>query len=470
MKFNLLKSLTVFLLITAMLLSVSCSNTDIDENIDNENNDPVQETKEPKQLELNLVTYRANQETYNLFIDEFRKEYPEITVNVKNYENWDEYIFDYLKTDLPLGNAADVIFFDTLDTYNVYKLAENGLFADINELDKKYGGLLKWDDYNKIVMDAGIIDGKQLIMPLKHSLPTLVTTQDFLANNEIAYKDGATLREFNDSVMALFEGKELGKDLVFSNWTFAFFPWMYTLGCDFEFKDYAHVPVINDKFYDMLDMYLEVYPAPYNPTLDHSKYSSGFTDMLGVGDTMFISSNNFANLYTQELNELEYVSYIVKAHYDKDIAIIQYPNYDGVEDSNVYVSQSLAILSQSPNLEAAYKFVSFMMNYDNVLIEFDLWNAGVSGISVNKKYNEKLKEVYSDVTKSKEFEKREYHQMPQEFLDSYFDILDNVSNCILPDGNVWVMVSSIMSGIENGKSIEEAVQQYEESINRYLQE
>ncbi|MBO5299595.1 MAG: hypothetical protein J6B51_05895, partial [Clostridia bacterium] len=168
--------------------------------------------------------------------------------------------------------------------------------------------------------------------------------------------------------------------------------------------------------------------------------------------------------------ELEYVSYMLDTIYNKDLEIIQYPNYDGTEGSNVFVSESLAVFSQSPNLEAAYKFVCFMMNYDNVLSEFDLWNKGPRGVSVNKKYNEKLKEVYSDVTKSKEFEKREYHQMPQEFIDSYFDILDNVSNCILPDGNVWVMVSSIMSGIENGKSIEEAVQLYEKEINLYLQE
>ena len=111
-----------------------------------------------------------------------------------------------------------------------------------------------------------------------------------------------------------------------------------------------------------------------------------------------------------------------------------------------------------------------MMNYDNVLSEFDLWNKGPQGISVNKKYYEKLKELYSDVTKSSKFEKREYHQMPQEFLDSYFDILDNVSSCILTDGNVWTMVSYIMTGIENGKSIEEAVQLYEKEINLYLQE
>ena len=451
-----------------MLLSVSCSNTDID-NIDDENNDPIQETEEPKQLELNLVTYIINEGAYNLFIDEFRKEYPEITVNVKNYKDLVDYL-NYMQTDLPLGNAADVIFFNAVDTYNIYKLAENGLFADINELDKKYGGLLKWDDYNKIVMDAGIIDGKQLVMPLRHSLPTLVTTTDFLANNEIAYKDGATLREFNDSVMALFEDKVQGEELVFNNGMITFFPWLYSLGCDFEFRDYAHVPVINDKFYDMLNMYLEIYPAPYNPKINEANYGNFYNDMLGLGDTMFISSNNFSNLYTQELNELEYVSFSLKDSYNKDIAIIQYPNYDGVEGSNVYVSESLAVFSQSPNLEAAYKFVSFMMNYDNVLSEFDLWNKGPQGISVNKKYNEKLKELYSDVTKSSKFEKREYHQMPQEFLDSYFDILDNVSSCILTDGNVWTMVSYIMTGIENGKSIEEAVQLYEKEINLYLQE
>ena len=156
------------------------------------------------------------------------------------------------------------------------------------------------------------------------------------------------------------------------------------MGCDFEFRDYAHVPVINDKFYDMLNMYLDIYPAPYLPEFDQSKYRDGFTDMLGVGDTMFISSNNFANLYTQELNELEYVSYMLDAIYNKDLEIIQYPNYDGTEGSNVFVSESLAVFSQSPNLEAAYKFVCFMMNYDNVLSEFDLWNKGPRGVSVNK--------------------------------------------------------------------------------------
>ena len=36
MKFNLLKCLTVFLLIAAMLVSVSCSNTDIDEFMEKE--------------------------------------------------------------------------------------------------------------------------------------------------------------------------------------------------------------------------------------------------------------------------------------------------------------------------------------------------------------------------------------------------------------------------------------------------
>lgn len=454
-----IKLLMLFLLAVIGFQATSCAPF--------ENNDLL--SNEPEQLELNLFTNVLNEAAYDYYIKEFKKEYPYITVNVTSIGDITSYI-NYMRTDLPLGNAADVIFFNSADMYNIYRLAENGLFYDINELDKQYGELLAWDNYNEIVIEAGFIDGKQLIIPIKHSLPTLATTKDFLSDNDIRYGTGVSLEEFTSDIMKLFDKKVQGDELVFTNSRIVFNAWLYSLGCDYTFVEHAYIPVLNDKFYDMLDLYLKLYPVPYDPKLKEINYLSYASDMLGVGDTMFQASENFVSNYTQELNELEYVSYFLSSHYNKELVLLQYPNYDATETSNVYVSHALAIFSQSNNLEAAYKFVCFILNYSNKTRDFDLWNLDLSGVPVNKKYNNELIDFYSDASQIKQLEKWRYHQLSGDFLKNYSDMLNNVGKCILFDSNVSSMVNMIITNIESGMSINESIENYEKNIKRYLSE
>lgn len=101
----------------------------------------------------------------------------EDSVEFVRFESFDE-MNDALSTELMAGKGPDILSINQKLPFE--KLVRNNSLADIDEILSKAGSNLNYDDYNKVIMDGGVIDGKRVIVPLYFSANVLHTTEERL--------------------------------------------------------------------------------------------------------------------------------------------------------------------------------------------------------------------------------------------------------------------------------------------------
>ncbi len=98
-------------------------------------------------------------------------------VEVKYFENNAE-MTEVLSVEMMSDGGPDIISLDCMLPYE--KLAKSGSFADIDKIISDYGSELDFADYNKVVMDSGIVDGKRYFVPLFYSPNVWATNESKL--------------------------------------------------------------------------------------------------------------------------------------------------------------------------------------------------------------------------------------------------------------------------------------------------
>lgn len=98
-------------------------------------------------------------------------------VEVKYFETNAE-MTEVLSVEMMSGGGPDIISLDYILPYE--KLAKSGSFADIDKIISDYGSELDFADYNKVVMDSGIVDGKRYFVPLFYSPNVWATNESKL--------------------------------------------------------------------------------------------------------------------------------------------------------------------------------------------------------------------------------------------------------------------------------------------------
>ena len=124
-----------------------------------------------------LFDYYDNE--VNLAVDIFKREYPDIPLNIIKLEN-DQYIHEKrqaIYASLMAGRGPDIL--STLFMPDIDILARNGIFADLSDF---------YDDdaqtsegLHPFIMDAGVFGGKRHLFPLSYTVPMLLTTEEILA-------------------------------------------------------------------------------------------------------------------------------------------------------------------------------------------------------------------------------------------------------------------------------------------------
>lgn len=98
-------------------------------------------------------------------------------VEVKYFETNAE-MTEVLSVEMMSGGGPDILSLDYILPYE--KLAKSGSFADIDKIISDYGSELDFADYNKVVMDSGIVDGKRYFVPLFYSPNVWATNESKL--------------------------------------------------------------------------------------------------------------------------------------------------------------------------------------------------------------------------------------------------------------------------------------------------
>lgn len=129
----------------------------------------------------------------------FRKRYPEVDVRVETFGDYDEFEAR-LRTEIPAGRGPDMIysFYSTL-LPDIYKAMASGMLSDL-------GGFMAKDpdfrrsDYAEGVLDSGMLQERQYIIPTSYNMPILFTTREILAEEGISEESLSSWNGFFDAM------------------------------------------------------------------------------------------------------------------------------------------------------------------------------------------------------------------------------------------------------------------------------
>ncbi|WP_242949471.1 extracellular solute-binding protein [Clostridium pasteurianum] len=129
-------------------------------------------------------------------INEFEKKYPNIKIqkvmfnpNIKiqkvmfNPNDGDGYVKKML-ADILAGDGPDVLYLDNMSTR---KLEKSDMLLDLKPFIEKDTSFKK-EDYNMKVIEAGLYNSHQVIMPLDYYVNQYITTEQLLKKIMLIYK------------------------------------------------------------------------------------------------------------------------------------------------------------------------------------------------------------------------------------------------------------------------------------------
>ncbi len=143
---------------------------------------------------LTLYSYTMNSHMITPAVEIFNELYPDVEVEVINYSD-DDYK-TIISTELPAGKGPDLILAQPTDIGgDIYKSLSADLFVDLNQLILRDDSFTL-DGYVEEVMNAGILGGKRLVMPVEYGILPLVTAQEILDGEGISAEDITTFGGF----------------------------------------------------------------------------------------------------------------------------------------------------------------------------------------------------------------------------------------------------------------------------------
>lgn len=285
---------------------------------------------------------------------QFQKQHPEVEVSLEilpTDKPSREVIFEQLRAEILSGKGPDVILMPTscsiadsweLMITDVNLAMRNGIFTDVSELYDADVNLDK-ENLHKTVMEAGVVDGKRYVLPLRYDIPVLYV------NNKLFDKTGierdALVLGFVDlinAVNAQYSEPDVRVNpfIIIREFLFNFFP---------EIIDYDSQEVIvsQEQLTEFINAYLSTKDS-FGGSTDLYQYISG--------DEFWARRRNGINI--GDLNTALEVAAMAKAN---DISLDMYPirATDGslIADVTYYG----AVCNGSKHTELAYEFLSQML-------------------------------------------------------------------------------------------------------------
>ncbi len=275
---------------------------------------------------------------------------------------FDETVFDNekymeknskLSAELMAGEGPDIIIFGANTFNSLYRVANSGIFTDLNELISKDNDFNK-NDYFENVFDCGIYNNKRYYIPLEYSIPYFRTTALTLKENNISIdQSGLSIDGLHKLALDFIKNNEnKNKSLIYCN--FGFSSMMCISGEKFVDNENRKSYFNTKEFINLLKKYKEIYPtiAPYDTCV---KYKS---DVDMVKDNRLVMGFDQGN---QSPGQLWTFNSMYNGVVGDDMDIIPLVN-NGICYARVVTG--FGINSRCENKEAAFSFLKIMLSKD----------------------------------------------------------------------------------------------------------
>jgi len=276
-----MKKLSSIFLAIAILALASCSGQIAE---DNQYVNKVNAVKEASKPSIKVYALAFDKQL-NTAIDMFNGSNNQVSIEATQFKivdnDLDKSVVEYnkkLATDTLAGEGPDI--FVGRDLFpSISKAISSGVFCDLNELITKDKDFIL-SEYNKNILDCGVIDGKRYIFPLDYPCFGFITAKEFLSQNNISIDDSTwTWKEFAD-IAKSFAEKNKGKDKYLVGWNFDFN--VILTSCGISFIDYDNKKSKFDslEFIELLQAYKDMYPAICTDDIMEAKKIRGSLELL----------------------------------------------------------------------------------------------------------------------------------------------------------------------------------------------
>lgn len=324
-------------------------------------------------------------------------------------------MYSRISSEMMAGGGPDILLIDTsFNCENDFvKMSQQNSFADMDILASS-SGTFKFDDYNEMVLDAGIINGTRTLMPYSYSVPYAFTTKEVLEENNIELPENMTYESLFSMISTYEKTHPISKFNISTYLLSDIFSLNNpTLELDSE---------ITKKYHSRIRKEFEANDNSY-------VYKDHFNGTIKGEDLLYIDLSSNENQFAM----IASVYNITNSYFDNNIIFFGIPS-DSKGNTKAYINRSMTININSKHKNDAFKFVEYMMSYD-VAVSKEPQETFHSDIKlpVNKKAYEEYKRVFTT-------EALEYHC---EYEDKYctgqvisadlakqsIDIIEGVKTC-----------------------------------------
>lgn len=400
-------------------------------------------------------------------ISDFKAKYPNIKIDKVTFDSsTGAGINQYnqrLLNDTLSGSGPDVLELDPQNE-DIYKLEKSGMLEDMKPFIEKDQSFHR-EDFNTKVLDVGLFNGKQLLLPVDYYVNGYITSKQLLENNHITLPQNTNLIDFMNALNPYISTINGDKSKTLFATPISITDFLANSGV--KFIDYQNKKTYFDSadFKDVIDAYKKVYNSSTKESDLESVSGEEGIDGIKNGTSLFscdmLSVQNPQGILSSE-SELKGLT-------GNSQVIDTLPSYSGGDQITALAGICLAINSGSNNKSAAYNFVKTAL-FD------DVQTSKVFAIPVNKKAMTDIKSNYvkSDVGKTEHYSKNTniVYQKPSQNLEAYYDkITNDIGDCSVQDCTVnQLMTNELTPYFEGKESYESVVNSLKNKIDLYLNE
>lgn len=448
MKFK--KYAIVFLLISTILLSTSCSN----ENTNSKVSDTVNLKSE---IKIDVMD-----KEYHILaaINEFNEKHKTVKISYDTVTRDEEYKNKYI-TKLVSGEGSDIIRIEPWLLTAVNKVANSGILYNLDEAIKKDKSFII-SDYNQKVLEGGIINGKRVFIPICYTFPTFYSKYESLKKNGIITEGNKWTLGYMADEAEKYTHNNNGKYFMVYTGNFALSNIVKISGINLIDSDKKVAKFTSPEFIDLLNIYKKLNTTGKEKT-EFSVTSSGSADSKEV---------------TSDCSELDSGTALIMGNQDplmwfkdglnKKLNTYLFPQYTDKRSILIEPALSFAINSKSSHKDKAYEFLKLLIseqyqtNSNSYLLSIPVNNnAYLNSVNfyINNLGNSEAVAGEYDAEKRKEQVKEQYQE------------IQKISVCDSVDAQVYDIIDNEAKYFIDGKySAEKTAEIIQNKVTLYLNE
>ena len=310
--------------------------------------------------------------------------HPETKIQDKRYFANDEGgMKEKAITELMAGGGPDVLIFRATEFPNLHKILENDYLYDLNKLIQKDKSF-KMEEYNQIVMDSCVFNGKRNLIPLYSNLPVMITTKGFFTRQGFNIPEGGITWTELTHMAKDFSNNRNNKDkYIFSN----DFSFESLIQCTYmKYIDYSKKKSSfdSDEFISVLNMFKELQSAVCPADIAKTANS---VQLLTKGVVGIVRDDN-----TLEVSNLFGFNAVCKQYLGEEMFMIPFPSDQQKVDIIANVRVVAGINANCKKPQEAFDFLKLLLAEENQTPYVNNIRNYVKGTPVNNKaWKEELK-------------------------------------------------------------------------------